>query len=300
MARSAQDLLDELGIRVEDAGENTFTAPMKRVFLSEAQIEVVGLVNHAFLTELKKTKTGVTVTTGVTADLGTALTPDKVVGGEQGIIAVKDAAIGNYATKIDFERDIQKNRNTKIGGTVWNPRYYVLENKIYMLPATISSIDVTFLKQPTDLIASIPITVCGGGASTTQFVITPATGLSTTTDYYKYAVIYSVTHLTYHIITAYTGSTGATTVTPALATGTFGTETIQFMTHSFDTLLLSGVTCELNVVLHDAMLNLAEVKCWAMDRKTDRVTTAMQMAKLRIDALNAQYRPATGMGAERK
>ncbi len=214
---------------------------------------------------------------------------------------MKDVATGNYATKIDFEQDIQKNRNSYIGGTVHNPRYYVLENKIVMLPATITSIDVTFLRAPSDLYNSFGITVCTGGASATQFVLTPVDNvLSKTTDYYKYVVIWSPTHLTYHIITAYTGSTGATTVVPALATGTFGSETIQFLTHGFDALNLSNITCELNLILHDILLDIAEAKCWLMDHKKDRAMDAMEMMKLRIAALNSQFKPATGMGAERK
>jgi hypothetical protein len=299
MARSTQSLLDDLGLRLEDSGEDVFTASIKREMLTAAQLEITGLVNHSFLTELEKTVLAVTVTAGVTADLGTALTPWKLLGGGQGVLAVRDATLDRWATPFDVPRDIKKDFNRYIKGDIWNPKYTVFENKIWMIPTTITSIDVKFLRVPTDLYAPLTITIKTGGADTDEFVIDTFTGISAANDYYNGAVIYSVTHGTYHVISDYVGSSRATTVVPALATGTFATgETIYFLTHTFDTLNLSALTCELNPVLHDALLDLAEAKCWRSDHKDDREEKALRQAEIRLKSLNAQFRNPVGMGTD--
>jgi len=51
----------------------------------------------------------------------------------------------------------------------------------------------------------------------------------------------------------------------------------------------NGTECELNVSLHEAVVDLAESQLWKMDAKVDRAGAAFGNAKAQIDALNARY-----------
>jgi|TARA_R100000789_G_C3011663_1_gene151444 hypothetical protein len=50
-----------------------------------------------------------------------------------------------------------------------------------------------------------------------------------------------------------------------------------------------GVECELNVAMHESVVDLAESQLWKMDAKVDRAGSAFGNAKAQIDALNARY-----------
>ena len=47
--------------------------------------------------------------------------------------------------------------------------------------------------------------------------------------------------------------------------------------------------CELNVAMHEIIVDLAESQLWKMDAKVDRAGAAFGNAKAQIDALNARY-----------
>ena len=51
----------------------------------------------------------------------------------------------------------------------------------------------------------------------------------------------------------------------------------------------NSTECELNVSLHEAVVDLAESQLWKMDAKVDRAAAAFGNAKAQIDALNARY-----------
>ena len=51
----------------------------------------------------------------------------------------------------------------------------------------------------------------------------------------------------------------------------------------------SGTECELNIALHEIVVDLAESQLWKMDAKVDRAGAAFGNAKAQIDALNARY-----------
>ena len=50
-----------------------------------------------------------------------------------------------------------------------------------------------------------------------------------------------------------------------------------------------AVECELNVAMHESVVDLAESQLWKMDAKVDRAGSAFGNAKAQIDALNARY-----------
>ena len=57
----------------------------------------------------------------------------------------------------------------------------------------------------------------------------------------------------------------------------------------------NGTECELNVALHEAVVDLAENQLWKMDAKPDRAALAFQSGTTQITALNARY-PAEAPG----
>ena len=51
----------------------------------------------------------------------------------------------------------------------------------------------------------------------------------------------------------------------------------------------NATECELNIALHEIVVDLAESQLWKMDAKTDRSTAAQTNAATMIEALNARY-----------
>jgi len=51
----------------------------------------------------------------------------------------------------------------------------------------------------------------------------------------------------------------------------------------------NGTECELNISLHEAVVDLAESQLWKMDGKADQASSAYTNAKTQIDTLNARY-----------
>lgn len=51
----------------------------------------------------------------------------------------------------------------------------------------------------------------------------------------------------------------------------------------------NGTQCELNIALHECVIDMAEAQLWKMDAKIDRATAAYGSAVSQIEALNARY-----------
>jgi hypothetical protein len=64
--------------------------------------------------------------------------------------------------------------------------------------------------------------------------------------------------------------------------------------------LTTGVDPLLNSSLHHLMLDLAEAKCWAMNRQFERRQSVMDHALRQIEILNAKYTAAEGIGTKDK
>jgi|TARA_R100000049_G_C1947346_1_gene93054 hypothetical protein len=57
----------------------------------------------------------------------------------------------------------------------------------------------------------------------------------------------------------------------------------------------NSTECELNIALHEIVIDLAESQLWKMDAKMDRAAAASASATAQITALNARY-PAEAPG----
>ena len=296
---NTNEAIDSLGMRLEDANKVDFTETLRLRALNDAQIKLANMLHTNYLTELQSLKTGVTVTAGVTGTLNNSLLTYNVLRGEQGIIKCRISSGGLWLHKLDI-KDVKRTENSYLQGTTKNPLFYVFGNKIYVLPTTITSIDVLFLREPTTLLYPFNADQADSGASTTKFDGRSADSLSAVNDYYNGAVIYSKEHDSYHVITDYVGADLEFTVSPA-ATGNFTeNQEFYFLTHGFDLLGLSGVDFDLNPALHEIIVTLAEAQCWAIDEKLERRNAAMKAAMDEIAVLNARFERAEGIGPKKE
>jgi hypothetical protein len=285
---TGNEMLSTLGLRLEDPEESSFTQTAKLDALNIAQKSVVNLIHNAYLTDLQvldrsKAVDGIgslTITTaGVGYSAGTlsatggsgsgfagtysvtsgAITtvtitnpgsgytsvPTVVISGSNGVgetdavitaalggslpfagltntpirngvVSVKDVSGGKFCTMIE-PGDVKRLENTYLAGSSSNPVAYVFQEKIFIEPTSVATVDVWYMKAPTDLAAS-------------------------------------------------------------------------------------SVECELNVALHESVVDMAESQLWKMDAKVDRAAAAYGSATAQIQALNARY-PAeapTGIGTKNR
>lgn len=300
---NTMEMMDLLALRLEDAGKGDFTDSLKLKALNNAQIKAANQLHNNYLTELAVLDSNKTVTTGVLA-ISSVLSYGVLRGG-MGIRAVKVTG-GLYCTMIDV-MDIKKTENTFLQGNSNNPLAYVFQNRIYVLPASVTAVDVYYYRMPAPLYAQY--TATGGTQSTilttdTQLTTDSAT-LSQVADTYNGAVIYNVTDNTYFKVKDYAYSNPTYTFTvddPGAGTAGQNAEKFYILTNGFDTLNLDNVTCQLNESLHDLVVTLAEAECWAMMRQLDRRNAALETAFSEIKMLNERYETekAAGIGTDRK
>lgn len=287
-----QSLIDQLGLRLEDAGEKTFLATTKLQTLNNAQLRVATSLENEYLTELQVLESGKSLTTGFYALSGLS---NKVLKGAEGILSVGISG-GKRATKIDMD-DIRKLDNSYLAATAQNPVYYIFQNKIYFYPSTTSQIDIWYLKVPTTMYYRF-IALSAGSFTTTQFQGAGSQGLSATNDAYNGAVVWCPEKNAAFIVTDYVGVTNIFTLSPA-AEATFSTtDTLIFLSNPFHLTGISGVTCDLNDALINALLGYAEFECWLSDKKRDRADAAEKAANDIIAILNARYVKAEGIGTK--
>jgi hypothetical protein len=297
------EMMDLLGLRLEDANKGDFPDLYKLKTLGNSQVKVSNNLHNAYLTELEVSDTNKSLTSG---SLSISSLAHDVLRGGQGIRKVKVTGTGGlWLTMIDLA-DVKKTENTFLAGTVTNPLGYVFQNKINVIPTSVSAIDVYYLRVPAPLLYTFAMSAASP-ASTTEFLgASTLDSINTADDFWNGAVVYSIGKNTYHVITDYDHTGNAKgerlfTVSPAAGTN-FGTDTFYFITHGFDALNLSGVTCQLNESLHELVVTLAEAECWAMNRNLDRRNAALETAFGEIKMLNARYESEKpeGIGTDRK
>jgi len=283
------EMIELLGIRLEDEDSVIFGEDKKLLFLNHAQESLAIMLAREYLTELQVIETSLTATGGKYVLSG--LQHPVLCGGE-GILKVK-LSNGRYCYPIPVEE--LKRTETWLAKSDSNPMFYVFQNTIYVLCATVNpTIDVWYFKMPTTLRYAFTVRD-RDVASTTILRGSSGQDLSTADDYYNGAVIYSVDHGSYHVITDYDGGDTEFTVTPA-ASSEFGAgDEFYFLTHDFDMVHLEGATCDLNSSLHELIVDIAEAEAWGVDNKAARQKAAMDQVVLKISVLNERFRPSGGV-----
>jgi len=289
-----QTMLNQLGLRLEDADKVKFTDALKLEILNNAQVKVANLLNNAYLTELQVIKESITATSGK-AEMTIANFDYGVLRGAQGILRIRINS-GLYCNLLDID-DLKRMENPVLAGTLQNPLAWVFQNHIYVSNGeTNPVIDIYFLKVPTTLRFKFTSDQDDDGASDVKFDGAASEGLSAVNDTYNGAVIHNITKNSYHVVTDYDGASLKFTVEPAAVANFIDDEEMYFITHSFDLINLDGISCDLNESLHGLVLDFAETDCWLMDSKLDRSVNAEKKAFSEIAVLNERYAPRTGIG----
>lgn len=214
------EMIDMLGLRLEDPSESNFTSATKIKALNIAQRTVVNLIDNAYLTELQEIDTATFANTvyndstgnGLDADGKATFTNLGIDPIRGGVIAINVYDINNSNQSVDLgfanmiePQDAKRLENSYLAGSDSNPVAYIFNEAIYVKPVKPSGgIDVWYLKNPT-----------------------------------------------------------------AIASG--------------------NTECELNVALHEVVLDFAESQLWKMDNKPDRAGLAYTNAVNQIKALNDRY-----------
>jgi len=154
-----QDLMDELGLRLEDADSVKFTPDAKLEALNKSQLRLCQLLHDGYLTELEKVDSDVDASTQGIINLATLNSGNGVLRGAEGIIRVQVNISGSllkWATEIDL-RDIKKTQNSFLAGSDTNPLYYLFQKQITILITTYTSTtaNVFYLQIPPLMTTSV-------------------------------------------------------------------------------------------------------------------------------------------------
>ena len=155
-------LVDELGIRLEDADEAVFTEATKLLALNRGQVMVCQYLDNHYLTELETIDDGVgnageDISGGSFAFSSLDNTPLK---GAEGIIATSVQVGGSgdflWATEIDTKRR-KRLENTYLVESDVNILYYIYASTIYYELSTYTSsvAAIYYLKVPTTMTTDV-------------------------------------------------------------------------------------------------------------------------------------------------
>ena len=133
-----------LGLRLEDTAETIFTAQMKMDAINSAQRAVVNLVHDQYLTELEDMKNNQSVSSGSVSFSSMSIDPIR-----NRILGVYDETNSKWATMIDY-KDRKELDNVYLTPTPADAVVFVLNERIYVKPTSVSTVDVWYLKKPTD------------------------------------------------------------------------------------------------------------------------------------------------------
>lgn len=295
------DMLDILGLRMEDAEEQRFTGRFKWRALNNGQYFIANVLNNHYLTQLEVLDSNETVSSDKVAFSG--LTYD-VLRGSEGIINVKNHS-GKYCTIIPSWQ-LKRTQNGKIAGSTRNPLVWLFDEAVRCLQ-TLTALDVYYLKTPSPLMHPFTFAAAGTPAAN-AFAIDDSQGIAETDDYYNDAPVYIITENGdidgvpfYDIATDYTGTSREIEVSQSNAGGNYGAGTFYFVPtkdHDFHLTNLDAVTCDLDPSLHELVITFAEVECWKMARQLDRAASALESGIDIIKGLNEAYKAAEGIGTQ--
>ncbi len=148
---TGQQMLDRVGVRVEDPDKKKWTEALKLPELNSAMVKVANLLDNHLLTELQIYDTNKTVTTGVMAFSVLSNPPLR-----NAILNVRVTS-GKFCTIMEVE-DLKRTENSYLAGSTTNPLVNVFKESLYFNPTTVTACDVWYLRAPTALAADA--TVC--------------------------------------------------------------------------------------------------------------------------------------------
>lgn len=155
---TGQQMLDNLGLRLEDPAQTIFTQAAKLDALNLAQKSVANMVDNNYLAELQTITATKTTTEGqdpgalfAICSYATAFSTALPI--RNGIVGVFDEENNLWCTMIE-PGDAKRLENSYLDGVAANPVAFAFGHTIYIRPSNVSSIKVLYLKSPADLAAS--------------------------------------------------------------------------------------------------------------------------------------------------
>lgn len=277
-------MMDSFWTKITDENQNSFDPVEVLSLMKNSQYKLTGMLHpKIFRDTLGYKQEGVTVTNGV-LDLDDL--EHSVLNGKQGVLQVKITG-GKYFTLFDIDDVKGRTENSLKSGTLNAPKGYVFQNKLYVFPTTITSIDIDYIKQPSPLIYEVAYNAMPS-PTTNSFIVPVQDGLVYTTDYYKDAVIYSLQHEKHFIVTAGTAG-GSFTVTPSASSNFTTGNYFYFVSAPFDQTNLAGVEPDLDPSLHDLIVDLAVARAWEIDGQPERGKAVEASVINQINVLNAPF-----------
>ncbi|MFH1319367.1 MAG: hypothetical protein ABII90_01775 [Bacteroidota bacterium] len=134
--------------RLRDISQTgSFPAALRLQTLNNAQLALANILDVSYLTELGYLKTSVALSSGVVALTSANLTKD-LLRGKEGILSIKNTTTGLYLNPMENAAE-EDNLYTK-GQNQCN-KYDIRDNKLYVFPTSITSVDILFLQVPDDM-----------------------------------------------------------------------------------------------------------------------------------------------------
>ena len=145
---TGQEMLDNLGLRLEDPAQSVFTQDAKLDALNLSQKTVCSMIDNGYLTELENSIAGTTGADGKITFASVSIDP---IRGD--IVGVYSTTNSKWCTMIET-KDLKRLENSYLSGSAANPIAYVFNETIYIQPVAATIIDIWYLQEPTDLAAS--------------------------------------------------------------------------------------------------------------------------------------------------
>tara|TARA_R100000808_G_scaffold2231_1_gene9249 strand:+ start:203 stop:832 length:630 start_codon:yes stop_codon:yes gene_type:complete len=142
---TGNEMLANLGLRLEDPAGSVFTNDAKLDALNLGQKSVVNMVDNNYLAELQNVVTGKEVSTGV-CTYATAFDTDLPI--RNGIVGIRNTG-STWCTMLEVG-DAKRLENSYLSGSTTNPTAYVFNETIYVDNGD-TAIDVWYLQKPTDI-----------------------------------------------------------------------------------------------------------------------------------------------------
>ena len=280
------DMLVDLGHRLEDVDNDRFGVNIKLIALNRAQDRVIMYLNRQLLTEIDIKETQVQVSS--TGELALTSLDNTIRGGANGIDGIWDVGQARFLQKVSLEEyKDHKNGTRRFLASI--PVYYVWGSKVFLLEApeqlTSGTTAVSFASGGS---GKTTVTSVGHGFKTGNVVTLSYTKVdsntnpaSTTTPTTAFTVT-RLTDDTFSIALNY----GSNTAYSNISWTADGFIEIYYLKQP---LRLGGNDCELNEMIHEIIVDLAEGDLWNMDNKSDRNSMAMDRAFATIQMLNNKY-----------
>jgi len=294
---TTQEMVDMLGLQLEDEDEDKFDAALRLKDLNWAQMRLTNLIHPAYLIELEEKQFDITCALDTNDDEGSIalseLTHQPLINGIQQV-KIHDGA---FAHIIESD-EVRKTVNAWHQGTNKRPLAYVRNKRIYVAADDDTQpIDVWYLREPEPMQTIFTVDALDTAVAD---IATPdldarhcVLSLGTpdplfTADEFRGQTGYNKTQGSRFII--YDNTTAAIAVIYYDTDVTYAiNDEIYFTSADANVTNLADAACELNPSLHGFVVDLAESHLWRHDGKIERSKAVYEEVVGEIGLRNARY-----------